>query len=314
MLKESKVYFENFAKEWVKDAYSDPRRELPIGEQRKQIIKNILNSKGGSSLNILDIGCGGGQITKELLALGHIVTAVDRSEKMLALLEEECLDLPMTQRANLEIIQSCATVLEEKIVSKKYDVIICIGMIYYLENDEPIYHLIANHLRSNGVAVVTFRNELFNMFLNSKYKHSEAQELYSLHQEINSVNKKIDVFSFQKYLILLRIKIDEALILLNNSSLNASPQSRTDNLETSDEREQILGRQYTPEQVVNATKKFKLNVNKFYGIQPHFMLASAEETVISECLQLLSTALWPLCDAPVSLLWSSHFLTEIRHS
>jgi 2-polyprenyl-3-methyl-5-hydroxy-6-metoxy-1,4-benzoquinol methylase len=308
MLKESKSYFEDLANQWVIDAYSSSREQLPIGEQRLQCVLNIISKISTQSLNILDIGSGGGQITKALLNCGHQVTSVDRSSQMLALLENECQQLPEKYRSNLKTLHSCATTLHEKIVDEKYDVIICIGMIYYLEDESFIYKIIQNNLKSNGTAIITYRNKLFNLFQNSKHQIDSHAELFDLFQQTYNINKKIDQLSFKNFLVSLKDKIDDALVILDE-------QASEENISNHHiEATKVLGRQHTPLQINETLKHFNLQICNLYGIQPHFMLANNENKIINKCLQTLSTALWQLHDAPSSILWSSHFLVELKHS
>lgn len=311
MLEESKSYFEELASRWVEDAYSSSREKLPIGEQRLECVVDIIDKISNHSLNILDIGCGGGQITKALLMRGHKVTAVDRSLQMLALLENESQALPENVKSNLKTIQSCATSLEEKIVDKQYDVIICIGMIYYLENENSIYKIIQKHLSPKGTAIITFRNKLFNLVQNSKHQIQNPNELFDLYQQSHSIEKAISKISFKNYLTVLKEKIDDALIMLDDDITTDAFEEKADK---EIEVKKILGRQHTPKQINDDVKQFKLTIAKLYGIQPHFMLANHEDKVINKCLQTLSIALWQLHDAPTSLLWSSHFLVELKHS
>ncbi|MBI2791865.1 MAG: class I SAM-dependent methyltransferase [Gammaproteobacteria bacterium] len=314
MLEESKSYFEELASRWVEDAYSSSREKLPIGEQRLECVVDIIDKISNHSLNILDIGCGGGQITKALLMRGHKVTAVDRSLQMLALLENESQELPENVRSNLKTIQSCATSLEEKIVNNQYDIIICIGMIYYLENENSIYKIIQKHLKANGTAIITFRNKLFNLVQNSKHQIQNPNELFDLYQQSHSIEKAIDILSFKNYLTVLKEKIDDALVMLDGDIASSTVDALEEKAENEIEVKKILGRQHTPKQINDDLKQFKLNISKLYGIQPHFMLANHENKVINKCLQTLSIALWQLHDAPSSLLWSSHFLVELKHS
>ncbi len=228
MLEESKSYFEEHASQWVEDAYHASREKLPIGEQRFQCVLDIISKISPSSLNILDIGSGGGQITKALLTRGHKVTAVDRSSQMLTLLENECREMPQHLRLNLKTINSCATSLEEKIVNNQYDVIICIGMIYYLEDENIIYKIIQNHLKASGTAIITYRNKLFNLFHNSKHQISNPNDLFDIYQQANTIEKKIDVNSFKKYLMSLKDKIDDALVLLSEEIVHSKVNDHKD--------------------------------------------------------------------------------------
>lgn len=313
MLKESKSYFEEQASEWVEDAYSSSREKLPIGEQRLKCVLDIINKLSTDSLNILDIGSGGGQITKALLARGHKVTAVDRSQQMLTLLENECLELPETLRKNLNTIHSCATSLEEKISKNQYDVIICIGMIYYLEDESIIYKVIQNHLNANGTAIITFRNKLFNLFQNSKLQPHTPNDLYEIYQQTHQIDQKINTSAFRNYLISLKEKIDDALRVLDREP-NSTENTLLDNTNKEIDSKQILGRSHTPLEVSAHIKQFNLQTRNLYGIQPHFMLASNPNATINKCLQLLSSALWQLHDTPSCVLWCSHFLVELKRT
>lgn len=313
MLKESKSYFENLAKEWVDDAYSTSRKILPIGEQRKELVLNIVNKFSPKSLNILDIGSGGGQITKALLASGHQVTATDRSEKMLTLLDTECSTLHAHQYANLKKIHSCATTLNEKLAGNKYDVIICIGMIYYLEDDSIIYKIMKDNLKTDGTAIITYRNKLFNLFPNSKKMDDNKDTLYQIYHDTKSFPSNIDTQKFREYLISLKNQVDLALKKIDFSFTNTVTEEKAaTSTNNSLESQQLLGRQHLPSQVESQAKDYNLILNAIYGIQPHHLLAKNENSIVNQCFQILSVPLWHLCAYPESLLWSSHFMVELR--
>ena len=77
-------YFERRATQWVDDAYRDTDGLVPIGVQRIRQVREIIEKRYPNSyLDICDLGCGGGDLCRALVALGHRLTGVDRSGSML---------------------------------------------------------------------------------------------------------------------------------------------------------------------------------------------------------------------------------------
>ena len=103
--------------------------------------------------SILDLGCGTGLHTQELIKRGYEVTGLDLSEEMLARARERNPSATFTKGD-----------MSNFVLNKKFDVIICMfsAMGYLTENHqiERFFRSIKNHLVKNGLLILDVWNGL----------------------------------------------------------------------------------------------------------------------------------------------------------
>ena len=100
---------------------------------KDEIIKHFdikRKSKPLASLNILDIGCGGGLICEPLSRLGGNMTGIDPSEKNIKVAK-------LHAGKKLDIKYLC-TSPEKMKIKKKYDVVLNLEVVEHVENFEML--------------------------------------------------------------------------------------------------------------------------------------------------------------------------------
>ena len=113
---------------------------------------------GSGPLNILDLGCGRGELARHFAALGHRVDAIDYSPEALRLAEACFAGEPELRR---RVVLQCASVTDPGIYRMPYDLVLASDLIEHLAPDEldRLYGLIRAHLAPDGCFVVhTFPN------------------------------------------------------------------------------------------------------------------------------------------------------------
>lgn len=98
--------------------------------------------------NVLEVGCGYGDLTKALLEAGHFVTAVDQSAKMISTTKNRCQNLPNLILHNEDIF----SYLNKN--KEKYDAIVGIGILHHLTKKLPEFlQMISQHTQPDGRAL-----------------------------------------------------------------------------------------------------------------------------------------------------------------
>ena len=97
---------------------------------------------------VLDIGCGPGVMVSELLDLGHEVWGVDVAPGMI----EQCQTrFGSEPRAHF----SLGKIEQLDFPDGFFDAVTCLGVVEYLDEDEPAVREMHRVLRSGGIAIVT---------------------------------------------------------------------------------------------------------------------------------------------------------------
>lgn len=107
-------------------------------ENMAKFVMGAANLQAGD--RILEGGCGAGHLTKALAEAGLEVTAIDRSEEMLAIAKEKTMGLPVHYRC-----QDIATLSQETDFSCR---IFCLDVLHYLNDAEEIKKVVDTSFRS----------------------------------------------------------------------------------------------------------------------------------------------------------------------
>ncbi|MDR1982622.1 MAG: class I SAM-dependent methyltransferase [Holosporaceae bacterium] len=291
-------YFKDNAFAWMHNSYQDGGYNYPTPLHRIRVVKEIL--KGKKIKTVLDIGCGGAQVSIELAKMGYRVTAVDQSKKMLQLAQENI------SKENQEI-QKLITLEECKIDDieyRNYDCVVAMGLIGYLESDAKLFEVARNSLKSGGVLLVSFRNRLFNLFSITDRTIFEAKNgnLEKLVNEANLYYKNVTSDSIKAFLSALNMISTELL-----HSLEDKCSSNHDD-EVVPYAGAIEPRQTTPFEAKTAAEKFDLYAEKITGVHPHFALSKLNKLFPPGVYNKLCNSLIAFEDQDISLIWSSVFI------
>ena len=205
--------FSNMAAEWwdPEGKFKPLHKFNPI--RIKYIKENIIkefqlkNKKYPlSGINVLDIGCGGGLLSEPMCRLGANVTAIDASNKNIAIANLHA------KKNNLKINYICSSPEKLK-TSKKFDVILNMEIVEHVENVDFFLKSCANLLKKNGLMFVATINKTLKSYIfaivGAEYvlrwlpigtheweKFVKPEELKSLLSKNNLNLKKIDGMNF----------------------------------------------------------------------------------------------------------------------
>jgi ubiquinone/menaquinone biosynthesis C-methylase UbiE len=137
--------------ERTRQAFEDPEWYLGSRDYNIRLRAEVVRAFSATSKNerMLDIGCGDGSISLPLLAPNNRLTLLDLSTSMLKIAESRIAKKFLGQ---VETINS--GFMEAQLEPKSYDLILCIGVLAYVD-DLPSFCLkLASLIKPGGTAVV----------------------------------------------------------------------------------------------------------------------------------------------------------------
>ena len=123
-------------------------------------IKFILNliEKSIKSLNILDIGCGGGILCEPLARLGANVTGIDENKKAILVAREHAKKMKL----KINYIQDNIT---DIIFQKKFDIITCMEVLEHVDSVDLLIKKSKESLNNGGFFVGSTINQTITSYL-----------------------------------------------------------------------------------------------------------------------------------------------------
>jgi 2-polyprenyl-6-hydroxyphenyl methylase/3-demethylubiquinone-9 3-methyltransferase len=152
--------FSKLAQEWW-DPEGPFRTLHQINPIRLSYVKDKIVQHFGSfkpSLNIIDIGCGGGLISVPLAKLGANITGIDASLENIETAKFYAKDL------GLEINFLCGAAEDHQ---EKYDVILCLEVIEHVSSPEFFIESIKKLLKPGGMMMISTINRTPKAYLSA---------------------------------------------------------------------------------------------------------------------------------------------------
>ncbi|NQU95477.1 MAG: class I SAM-dependent methyltransferase [Candidatus Omnitrophica bacterium] len=300
-----KKYFEENAESWVADGYGDDGYTYPVGHHRTRIVLKVLSGLG-NSLKVVDLGCGGGQLSCALAESGHTVVGIDQSDKMVNIAQKNRSTLPAKLQKRINIIR--CPIESNNLKEHSFDAVTAMGLIGYLRDDNILFKIAHRLLKPNGIFLVSCRNRLFNMVsitpktkreIRSKTAMPLISELESLYKTVSKKDADELVQRFKHITASLPNKTmyGKMDMLSPAEKLNANPY-----------RTQVEARQHTPKNLLRTAMKFGFSNKAYYGVHPHIIAPPANRLLPPGIFNKISNCLEALEHLPVSLIWSSVFI------
>ncbi len=129
------------AKEW--DTNADV---ISYSEKAYHTLCKLLNIKG---LTIIDFGCGTGLLSEKMATAAERILALDSSAEMIAVLQNK----KLKNVDPLVVELSEATIANNTLLKKEYDLIVVSSVCAFLEDYENTLFLLKNLLKPNGIFV-----------------------------------------------------------------------------------------------------------------------------------------------------------------
>jgi SAM-dependent methyltransferase len=151
-----KEFFDEDSARYINDRYpAEPRTCDQFSYiVRKQYVLEMLDRVGAGG-QLLDVGCGPGVLTPDLVRRGWRVSAVDLSTGMLAAARRATDGLP---EGSVRFAAAQATRLPFR--DAAFDVVLCIGVVSYVDDVPALLEGIRRVLRPGGQAIFQISNAL----------------------------------------------------------------------------------------------------------------------------------------------------------
>ena len=123
---------------------------------RKQYVLSVLDSRIEVSANVLDIGCGPGIYTRDLLERGWNTYGIDISPKMI----EKAQDTVKDWSGDNHVEFTTGLVTDLPYPASKFDAIICIGVVSYIDDLHKALKEVNRVLKPGGYVIFQISNKL----------------------------------------------------------------------------------------------------------------------------------------------------------
>ena len=166
-------HFDADARTW-QDVYQTGDLQSRIIQDRLRKVLEFVDGLGlPQGARVLDIGCGAGLTSRELLKRGFQVVAMDIAPRMIELARSNCAEAAAAGQAEFRVGDVEDLASEEG----AYDLVVAMGLIQYLEWDRWALQQIHRSLRSGGHLIVTAPNRLRLANLDPWYLAVQAKKL-----------------------------------------------------------------------------------------------------------------------------------------
>ena len=140
----------------------EPVRKVPLAEQRRDAVLALLRAHGVRS--VVDMGCGGGQLMRELAKAPEFteVVGTDVSARALAIVDRMVERLPDRLKGRVTVRQSALTYVDPELVG--YDAMVLMEVVEHVDPDRlPALERSVFGYAKPGLVIVTTPNAEYNV-------------------------------------------------------------------------------------------------------------------------------------------------------
>lgn len=245
--RETLKYFNLNAKNWARKSGSKSPTEVNIIQQRNNFVIRVTREGGGRE-NLLDVGCGSGELVREAARMGIKATGIDFSKQMIAIAKKLSTN---HNTANAKFI--CCSIFEYPTEHNTFDIISANGFIEYISYAQlELFLDIANRiLKKGGSLILGSRNRLFNVFSLNEFTKEEIKT--------GSINR----------LIAESIKLMTSKNIKELANFKPAPMQKGNKKHANTGVDVSTRFQYTPVQLISILKKIGFETHEIYPVHIH---------------------------------------------
>ncbi|WP_042422856.1 class I SAM-dependent methyltransferase [Streptacidiphilus anmyonensis] len=141
------------------DQFADGAYATVKGRVRTYVMhRQLLEQLPPSPASVLDVGGGAGHQSFPLAQAGYEVTLLDPSAAMLDKARERLARLPADTQARVTLVQADGEHAEEAVRGRRFDAVLCHGVLGYMENPEPLVDQLCRCAADGGLVSIMAGN------------------------------------------------------------------------------------------------------------------------------------------------------------
>jgi len=146
--------WQHLADPFVDGAYATVKGQVRTYVLHHQLLRHLPSPPA----TVLDVGGGAGHQSFPLARLGYDVTILDPSEAMLVKARERLDAEPADVRSRIRLVRSAGEEAAEATEGERFSVVLCHGVLMYLESAEPLIEELSRCVEPGGVVSVMALN------------------------------------------------------------------------------------------------------------------------------------------------------------
>lgn len=144
----------NLADKFTDEAYATVKGYVRTYVMHQQLLEHLAPPPS----SVLDVGGGAGHQSFPLALAGYDVTVLDSSPAMLDKARRRLEHLPADARRRVELLEARGEDAEEAVSGRRFDAVLCHGVLGYLERPEPVVDQLCRCAASGGVVSIMTGN------------------------------------------------------------------------------------------------------------------------------------------------------------
>ena len=141
------------------DQFADEAYASVKGQVRTYVLHHqLLEHLPAPPASVLDVGGGAGHQSFPLAQVGYEVTLLDPSPAMLDKARQRLLGLPGEAQRRVTLLQADGENADEAVNGRRFAVVLCHGVLGYLEQPEPLVHQLCRCAAPGGVVSIMTGN------------------------------------------------------------------------------------------------------------------------------------------------------------
>lgn len=150
--------FDDLAGRFANNIYDNPKGQLRLQLVREELLASCPQLSGGKPLRVLDAGCGLGQMTAMVAALGHQVVSCDLSQAMLTEARQTVAAINPDLLAQVQFIQTSVQSLAAYLSAEPFDIVIFHAVLEWMEEPRQGLQSLLPWLAPGGTLSIMFYN------------------------------------------------------------------------------------------------------------------------------------------------------------